>query len=89
VSDCACGYDGDWWDCVDGAVYGPCEDENCGGVCELKHDCGHTCHLDEESTDAYTDRAAAEGWGNRERSGRTDVTREYNWPGSPGRDRWG
>lgn len=41
---CACDLDGDWWACCDGRVYGPCEDEHCGGVCELKHDCGHVCH---------------------------------------------
>ncbi len=46
--DCACDLDGDWWMCLDGRVYGPCEwqedDHACGGVCELKGDCRHSCH---------------------------------------------
>lgn len=36
--------DGEWWDCVDGRLWGPCEDERCGGVCEYKGDCRCTCH---------------------------------------------
>lgn len=41
---CQCGYDSDWWSCLDGATYGPYEDENCGGVCEYKGDCPCACH---------------------------------------------
>jgi hypothetical protein len=39
-----CGFDGDWRQCIDGRVYGPCEDENCGGVCEIERDCPCDCH---------------------------------------------
>lgn len=42
--ECACGFDGDWWDCCDGTVYGPCEDPACGGACEYKGACEHHCH---------------------------------------------
>lgn len=42
--ECDCGYDGEWTACCNGAVYGPCEDENCGGVCEYKGDCECPCH---------------------------------------------
>jgi hypothetical protein len=34
----------DWWSCVDGTLYGPCEDVDCGGVCELAGDCLCPCH---------------------------------------------
>lgn len=44
LGDCECDLDGEWWMCVGGRVYGPCEDEHCGGVCELKGDCRHSCH---------------------------------------------
>ena len=43
-TDCACDLDGDWQACCDGAIYGPCEDDNCGGVCEYKGDCTCSCH---------------------------------------------
>lgn len=26
-------YDGEDWMCIDGTLYGPCGDDNCGGVC--------------------------------------------------------
>lgn len=45
--ECACGFDVDWWMCIDGSVYGPCEYEACGGVCEYKHDCECACHAEE------------------------------------------
>lgn len=44
VSGCACGHNGDWTACINGFVYGPCEDENCGGVCETTGECDHSCH---------------------------------------------
>ena len=44
MSDCLCDLDGDWWACIDGAVYGPCEHAVCSGVCEYKHDCDCSCH---------------------------------------------
>lgn len=43
-TDCWCGFDGDWLDCCNGTVYGPCEDEGCGGVCEPKRECTCECH---------------------------------------------
>ena len=30
--------------CIDGYVYGPCESELCGGVCELYGTCSCVCH---------------------------------------------
>lgn len=39
-----CGFDGDWRQCIDGRVYGPCENENCSGVCEIECDCPCACH---------------------------------------------
>lgn len=44
--DCDCGYgpDNDWYACVDGSVYGPCEYATCSGVCELQGDCECPCH---------------------------------------------
>lgn len=49
--DCACDLDGEWWGCTGGSVYGPCEygteegDEgSCGGYCEYKGECRHSCH---------------------------------------------
>lgn len=36
---------GDWVACVDGTVYGPCEDEKCSGVCESQGVCDClVCH---------------------------------------------
>lgn len=43
-SDCRCDLDEEYWACIDGRVYGPCEHEACSGVCEYKHDCDHGCH---------------------------------------------
>lgn len=32
------------WMCIDGSLYGPCESELCGGVCELYGSCTCACH---------------------------------------------
>jgi len=45
MPDCDCGYDGGWWACFDGSVYGPCEWDDCGGLCEYKGDCECSCHF--------------------------------------------
>jgi hypothetical protein len=39
-----CGYNGDWYQCIGGFVYGPCEADGCGGVCEITEDCRCLCH---------------------------------------------
>ena len=52
AEECRCGLDGERRGCVDGAVYGPCGDENCGGVCEYESDCGHECHTKDGEPDA-------------------------------------
>jgi len=39
----------DFWYCSDGRLYGPCEDERCGGVCEYKGDCECWCHDESET----------------------------------------
>lgn len=51
-TDCPCGHPlGGYYMCIGGAIYGPCEDEYCGGVCEetwgacTKGDCA--CKEDE------------------------------------------
>lgn len=44
VTECECVRDSDWYACVDGSVYGPCEDEDCSGSCELKGGCDCLCH---------------------------------------------
>lgn len=44
VDECDCGQDGDWWACIGGLLYGPCESDRCGGVCEFKGECDHDCH---------------------------------------------
>lgn len=44
AADCACDLDGDWWACIEGRVYGPCESEWCYGVCESVGACDHECH---------------------------------------------
>ena len=37
---CPCGHGHpDLYRCIAGRVYGPCDDENCGGVCEWTGDC--------------------------------------------------
>lgn len=33
--------------CVNGSVYGPCGDDNCGGCCEYCWPCDCTCHITE------------------------------------------
>lgn len=53
--DCACGFDGDWRACIDGAVYGPCEDEHCGGICEHEGDCRCECHKRSDTQPAQLD----------------------------------
>jgi hypothetical protein len=50
--DCACGFDGEWRMCINRTVYGPCEYEGCGGVCEAERDCDHECHMERIETDA-------------------------------------
>lgn len=44
--DCDCGYDPmiSLYMCFSGFIYGPCEDENCGGSCEFKGECECQCH---------------------------------------------
>lgn len=36
----------EWEDtgCLDGEVYGPCESEFCGGLCDFVRRCGCPCH---------------------------------------------
>lgn len=43
--ECLCGLDGEFYACIDGAIYGPCEYETCGGVCEYEGDCKCSCHV--------------------------------------------
>ena len=40
---CPCGHDlSGYYMCINGLVYGPCENEYCGGVCEANGpDCTH------------------------------------------------
>ena len=48
--DCDCGLDGEWISCCYGAIYGPCEYETCGGVCEYKGQCTCACHAEPAET---------------------------------------
>lgn len=43
-NDCACAQDKELWICLDGEIYGPCENENCGGMCESAGKCDCECH---------------------------------------------
>lgn len=40
--------DGRGWDrmrgCINGTIYGTCDDERCGGFCEDMGECGCDCH---------------------------------------------
>jgi hypothetical protein len=37
---CPCGHSvGDDYRCIEGSVYGPCDHEGCGGVCEYHGEC--------------------------------------------------
>jgi hypothetical protein len=49
IPDCDCGYDpnSSFYACSGGTVYGPCEYETCGGVCEPKGDCECPCHQEQ------------------------------------------
>lgn len=40
---CTCPHD-DWWACIDGGVYGPCESEHCYGVCQYEGLCNCPLH---------------------------------------------
>ncbi len=44
ASECACGYDGDFEACINGTVYAPCGDDQCGGVCSDYGKCVCGCH---------------------------------------------
>lgn len=48
VDEHTCGLDGEQYRCLDGQVYGPCDDDatdgRCGGACEHKHTCDCGCH---------------------------------------------
>lgn len=41
---CHCGLNEDDQMCIEGRVYGPCGDVNCGGVCVYEDDCPCSCH---------------------------------------------
>ena len=42
---CPCGHDlSGYYMCLNGRIYGPCSDENCGGVCDDTHG---TCTSDD------------------------------------------
>lgn len=41
--DCTCATDDDYA-CIAGIVYGPCESDHCGGVCENVGSCGCLLH---------------------------------------------
>lgn len=49
---CPCGHPmGDYYLCINGVIYGPCDHENCGGVCEDAGTCasdGCACREDDE-----------------------------------------
>lgn len=41
---CPCGHPvGDEYLCIEGRIYGPCDSEHCGGVCEDHGDCKGEC----------------------------------------------
>jgi hypothetical protein len=38
ANDCPCGHPlGGYYICLNGRIYGPCSDENCGGTCDDTH----------------------------------------------------
>lgn len=39
--------DGDWHDCIRGTIYGPCEHDSCGSVCEPVDDCKCECRKEQ------------------------------------------
>jgi len=51
-SGCPCGHDlSGYYMCLNGRIYGPCSDENCGGVCDDTHGRCHSenCACEEAS----------------------------------------
>jgi len=50
---------GEWTTCIKGVVYGPCDHELCGGVCEPVADCTCPCHVSPEF-EATLDRFMAD-----------------------------
>ena len=43
-TECDCGLNNDAFMCIEGRIYGPCDDIRCGGVCELVGKCECECH---------------------------------------------
>ena len=50
MSDCKCDLSGEDEACIDGRVYVPCGEANCGGVCEMGRECAHECHAERDAT---------------------------------------
>ena len=40
----------DWIGCCGTGIFGPCEDQGCGGTCEFYRDCNCSCHRQAAST---------------------------------------
>lgn len=50
LTQCPCGHPiGELYLCIGGRIYGPCDHEYCGGVCEFYADCkGDGCACEED-----------------------------------------
>ena len=48
-SQCGGAAGGGFWLCINGEVYGPCEHEGCGGICEAAGACKCSCHDESEA----------------------------------------
>lgn len=46
------GTDGDYEVCIDGQVYGYCDDEDCSGACDHKGRCNCSCHGKKKESNA-------------------------------------